>query len=53
MTIYRQQEILTKQKLRSVSFVNALYPYILPKTKCVAQIKISEPVLYIMKSYGT
>ena len=28
MTIYRQHEIHTKQKLRSVSFVNALMIYI-------------------------
>ena len=51
MTIYLQQEIHTKQKLRSVSFVNVLYPYILPKDKvCCANEDI---VLYIMKSYGT
>ena len=51
MTIYLQQEIHTKQKLRSVPFVNALYPYILPKDKvCCANEDI---LLYIMKSYGT
>ena len=51
MTIYLQHEIHTKQKLRSVSFVNALYPYILPKDKvCCANEDIA---LYIMKSYGT